>query len=62
MEITLEIPDGTLCAYLNYIVQGNDNEMFLQCSLLDSSDLKDGAFIKIPRKEKTDDTEAVFGG
>ena len=55
MVITLEIPDGTQCAYLNYIVQGDGNEMFLQCSLLDSRDLEDGAFIKIPRKEKTDE-------
>lgn len=57
MVITLEIPDGTKCAYLNYIVQGDGNEMFLQCSLLDSIDLKDGAFIKLPRKERTDETD-----
>lgn len=56
MKITLEIPDGTQCAYINYIVREEDGpyEWQMMCSLLDARDIKDGAFIKIPRERKTD--------
>ena len=50
MKIILDLPDTTRCAYINYVYQ-NGVSMMIGCKLLDSSDLKDGAEIKIEPKE-----------
>ena len=50
MKITLDMPDTTRCAFLNYVYRDGVS-MMIRCKLLDSSDLKDGAEIKIEPKE-----------
>lgn len=50
MKITLDLPDTTRCASINYVYQ-NGVSMMIGCKLLDSSDLKDGAEIKIEPKQ-----------
>lgn len=50
MKITIDLPDTSRCAFLNYVYQ-SDGAMLISCKLLDSGDLKDGAQIKIEPKE-----------
>lgn len=54
MKITLDIPDTTRCAFFNYVYQGS-TAMLVGCKLLDSSDLKEGAEIKIEPKDPQQD-------
>lgn len=54
MKITLDLPDTTRCASINYVYQ-NGVYMMVGCKLLDSSDLKDGAEIKIEPKDPQQD-------
>lgn len=46
MKITLDIPDTTMGAFFTYVYQG-EYAMLLEGNILDSSDLKDGALIKV---------------
>ncbi len=48
MKITLEIPDGIVCAFLNG-VEATFGGMNMVSYSLDSDDLHDGAEIKLPR-------------
>lgn len=50
MKITLDLPNSFRCAFLNYVYQDGVS-MMIGCKLLDSSDLKDGAEIKIEPQE-----------
>ena len=50
MKITLDLPNSFRCAFLNYVYRDGVS-MVIGCKLLDSSDLKDGAEIKIEPKE-----------
>lgn len=50
MKITLDLPDNFRCAFLNYVYRDGVSLM-IGCKLLDSSDLKDGAEIKIEPKQ-----------
>lgn len=54
MKITLDIPDTILCAFFNYVYRDGVS-MMIGCKLLDSSDLKDGAEIKIEPKDLQQD-------
>ena len=47
MKITLDVPDTTVCAYLNYMTYDN-SQYFMYCSMLDGSVFYDGNEIKIP--------------
>lgn len=49
MKITFDLPNSLRCAFLNYVYQDGAS-MIINCKLLDSSDLKDGAEIKIEPK------------
>lgn len=51
MKITLDIPDGIVCAFLNG-VEVTLNGMSVVSYPLDSDDLHDGAEIKLPREEQ----------
>lgn len=53
MKITLEIPDGTLCAFFSF-VYGSGASMYMQAHSLDGRDLYDGAEIKIEEKHKNE--------
>ena len=46
MKIILEIPDRTICAFLNYLIQTPDGLKMCSNSI-ESEDLRDGAKIKI---------------
>ena len=46
MKIILEIPDHTICAFFNYIIQTPDG-LRTCVNSLQSEDLRDGAKIKI---------------
>ena len=54
MKITLDLPNSFRCAFLNYVYQDGVS-MMIGCKLLDSSDLKDGAEIKIEPKDPQQD-------
>lgn len=49
MKITLDIPDGIICAFLNG-VRTDGASMALVSYSLASDDLKDGNTVKLPRK------------
>lgn len=50
MKITLEIPDGIVAAFLNGVVWDTPGYgATLVSYALDSDDLKDGRFVKLPR-------------
>lgn len=51
MKITLEIPDGTLCAFLDSVVN-TDTGLMLFSHQLGGNDLKDGNTIKLPRESQ----------
>ena len=46
MKIILEIPDGTICAFLNYLIQTPEG-LRMCVNNLQSEELRDGAKIKI---------------
>lgn len=52
MRITLEIPDGAVCAILTYVESTKFGSMHLASSTLDTEDLRDGNEIKLPRREE----------
>lgn len=56
MKITLEIPDGMRCAYLCGVVDDLEGYLKMSCYMLESSDLHDGAEIKLHKKEKAHET------
>lgn len=49
MKITLDIPDGMVCGFLNGVVEIRGRLTMVSYSL-DSDDLHDGAEIKLPRE------------
>lgn len=51
MKVTLELPDNTRCISLTYI-KGFYGEMFFGNHLFDSSEVKDGATLKVPTEHK----------
>lgn len=51
MKITLDIPDGMVCGFLNGVMNTRNGPRFVSYSL-DSDDLHDGAEIKLPREEQ----------
>lgn len=54
MKITLDVPDGTMCAFLNYVFQRGFG-LCLGTKSLGSEDLHDGAVIKVePTFEEED--------
>lgn len=55
MKITLDIPDGMRCAYLCGVVDDLEGYLKMSCYMLESSDLHDGAEIKLPREAKPDE-------
>ena len=50
MKITLDIPDGMRCAYLCGVADDLEGYLKMSCYMLESSDLHDGAEIKLPRE------------
>jgi hypothetical protein len=50
MKITLDIPEGMACGYLNGVVETRSG-LTMVTYALDSHDLHDGAEIKLPREE-----------
>ena len=54
MEITLDIPDGMVCGFLNGVVETRSGLTMVTYSL-GSHDLHDGAEIKLPREAKPDE-------
>ena len=56
MKITLDIPDYTMCAFINYVFMDKDEYgMSLGVKSLDSKDLTDGKEIKVDPYEGSDD-------
>ena len=51
MKITLDIPDGIVCAFFNGVERTFIGMNMVSYSL-DSDDLHDGAEIKLPREEQ----------
>ena len=51
MKITLDIPDGMVCGFLNGVIATLGGMNMVSYSL-DSDDLHDGAEIKLPREEQ----------
>ena len=51
MKITLDIPDGMVCGFLNGVI-ATLGEMSMVTYALDSHDLHNGAEIKLPREEQ----------
>lgn len=49
MKVTLDIPNGVICAFLSG-VEVTDNGMQLVTYQLDADDLTDGNTVKLPRK------------
>ena len=54
MKITLDIPDGMVCGFLNGVV-GTRSGLTMVSYSLSSNDLHDGAEIKLPREAKPDE-------
>lgn len=54
MKITLDIPDGMVCGFLNGVVETRSGLTMVTYSL-GSHDLHDGAEIKLPREAKPDE-------
>lgn len=55
MRITLDIPDSTVCAFFNFIYYTtNCSGMLMQGHPIESSDMYEGAEIKIDQKEKVE--------
>ena len=50
MKITLDIPDGVICGFING-VQYTDTGLEMFSWQIDSDDLKDGNTIKLPREK-----------
>lgn len=50
MKITLEIPNGVVCAFMNG-VQYTDDGMAMFSWQMDRDDLRDGNAIKLPREK-----------
>lgn len=51
MKITLDIPDGMACGFLNGVVETRSG-LTIVTYALDTDDLHDGAEIKLPREEQ----------
>lgn len=51
MKITLDIPDGMVCGFLNGVVEIR-GRLTMVTYALDTDDLHDGAEIKLPREEQ----------
>lgn len=51
MKITLDIPDGMVCGFLNGVVETRSG-LTMVAYALDSHDLHDVAEIKLPREEQ----------
>ena len=51
MKITLEIPDGTLCAFFDSVVN-TDTGLMMFSHQLGGTYLKDGNTIKLPRESQ----------
>lgn len=51
MKITLDIPDGMVCSFLNGVVETRRG-LTMVTYALGSHDLQDGAEIKLPREEQ----------
>ena len=51
MKITLDIPDGMVCGFLNGVVEIHSG-LTMGTYALDTDDLHDGAEIKLPREEQ----------
>lgn len=51
MKITLDIPDGMVCSFLNGVVETRSGLTMVTYSL-GTDDLHDGAEIKLPREEQ----------
>lgn len=57
MKITLDIPDTTICAFVNYVLVNKDTYgMTMEVKGLSSDDLVDGNEIKV-EQHKGGDTE-----
>ena len=51
MKITLDIPNGMVCGFLNGVVETR-SELTMVTYALDTHDLHDGAESKLPREEQ----------
>ena len=51
MKITLEIPDGVICAFLSGVQHGSTSNLEMFSYQLCTDDLVDGKETKLPRKE-----------
>lgn len=56
MKITLDIPDTTICAFVNYVLVNEDTYgMTMEVEGLNSDDLVDGNEIKVEPNKGGDD-------
>lgn len=53
MKITLDIPDGIICAFFNG-VEYTRTGMQMFSYQIDGDDLKDGNTVKLPRERRAD--------
>lgn len=51
MKITLDIPDGTVVAFLNYVWYDENRTGYMGTHALETNDLYDGAVVVIAEKE-----------
>ena len=51
MKITLDIPDGVICAFLNGVRANENGRLEMFSFQLESDDLVDGKETKLPRKD-----------
>lgn len=58
MKITLEIPDGTICAFFDSVVN-TDTGLMMFSHQIGSDNLKDGNTIKLPRESQEKETEEM---
>ena len=49
--ITIELPDTTLCSFLNYVFVGEGGGMLMGVKLLDTNDIKAGHVTVDPKEE-----------
>lgn len=50
MKITLEMPDNTICMFLNFILD-DGGKLSMQNNGIDSNEMFDGNYIVIEKKE-----------
>ena len=57
MKITLEIPDGTMCAFFNYVYTDKNWDANMACHSISTEELHKGDTIVVGAMEESEDGE-----